>query len=319
MRSVQVVQVRRITGRCNLFTSEMRYHRRLAIIDAPSNLGLKLPSHGREPGVRYMPAVLREHGLFTRLQAEDSGTILPPPYADFVDSETNVRNAHAVRDYSLKLAEGIRQLLDGAFFPIVLGGDCSILLGSALALRRKGCFGLLFIDGHTDLLTPESSETGGVAGMDLALVTGTGPRLLTSIDDLTPYIRPIDVALLGYRWPDPTSQSVALPVEPMTALPLEVIRRYGAHYAAAKALEHFEQRSFWLHVDVDVLNPVWMPAVDSPDPGGMNPDELLIIVRSAIQSLRCIGMEITIYDPTLDPARHGARLIVDLLSKALQE
>jgi len=87
---------------------------------------------------------------------------------------------------------------------------------------------------------------------------------------------------------------------------------------AAKAIEHFEHKSFWLHVDVDVLNPIWMPAVDSPDPGGMNPDELLIILRSAIQSPRCIGMEITIYDPTMDPARHGARLIVDLLSMAFQ-
>jgi arginase len=68
-----------------------------------------------------------------------------------------------------------------------------------------------------------------------------------------------------------------------------------------------------------LLDPIWMPAVDSPDPGGMNPDELLTILRSAIESPRRIGMEITIYDPTLDPGRHGARLIVDLLSMALQE
>jgi arginase len=266
-----------------------------------------------------MPAVLREHGLLTRLRAEDSGKVLPPPYTDSIDSETKVRNARAIHDYSLALAERIRQLLDGAFFPIVLGGDCSILLGSGLALRRRGRSGLLFIDGHSDLLTPESTATGGAAGMDLALVTGTGPRLLTSIDGLTPYIRPADVVLLGYRLPDPKSQSIALPVEPMTALPLSVIRRHGAHYAAAKAVGHFEHQSFWLHVDVDVLDPVWMPAVDSPDPGGMNPDELLTIVRSATQSPRCNGMEITIYDPTLDPGAHGARLIVDLLSMALQE
>jgi arginase len=266
-----------------------------------------------------MPAVLREHELLTRLGAEDFGKIVPPPYTDSIDSETKVRNARAIHDYSLALAERIQQLLEGASFPIMLGGDCSILLGSALALRRRGCFGLLFVDGHSDLLTPESSVTGGAAGMDLALVTGTGPRLLTSIDDLTPYIRPADVVLLGYRLPDPTSQSIALPVEPITALPLGMIQCHGARYAAAKAVEHFEHQSFWLHVDVDVLDPVWMPAVDSPDPGGMNPDELLTIVRSAIQSPRCIGMEITIYDPTIDPSRHGARLIVDLLCRALQE
>ena len=297
----------------------MRSHRRLAILDAPSNLGLKPPAPDREPGVRYMPNVLREHGLLTRLRAEDCGTVVPPPYVHSIDSETKVRNARAIHDYSLALAGSIGRLLYRGFFPIVLGGDCSILLGVALALRRRGKFGLLFIDGHTDLLTPDNSETGGAAGMDLALVTGTGPRLLTSIEDLAPYVKPEDVAVLGYRWPDPDSRSIALPAEPMTGLPLGSVQSNGADYVAAKVVKRFESLSFWLHLDVDVLNPAWMSAVDSPDPGGMTPDDLLTIVRSAVQSSRCVGMEITIYDPTLDPDRQGARLIVDLLSKALQE
>jgi len=266
-----------------------------------------------------MPTVLREQRLLTRLGAEDCGTVVPPPYAHSIDSETKVRNAHAIHDYSLALAGSIGRLLDRGFFPIVLGGDCSILLGVALALRRRGNFGLLFIDGHTDLLTPDNSETGGASGMDLALVAGTGPHLLTSIEDLAPYVKPEDVVVLGYRWPDPASQSIALPAEPITGLPLGLVQSNGADYVAAKVVKRFESRSFWLHLDVDVLNPVWMSAVDSPDPGGMTPDDLLTIVRSAVQSSRCVGMEITIYDPTLDPDRQGARLIVDLLSKALQE
>jgi arginase len=266
-----------------------------------------------------MPAVVREQGLLTRLRAEDCGTVVSPPYSDSIDSETKVRNASAVRDYSLALAERIGTLLDAAYFPIVLGGDCSILLGSALALRRRERFGLLFVDGHTDLLTPESSETGGAAGMDLALVTGTVPHLLKSIEDLAPYVRPEDVVVLGYRWPEPSSKSSALPPEPMTALPFEMVELKGTDNVATMAMAHFEHRSFWLHLDVDVLDPVWMPAVDSPDPGGMNPDDLLTFARSAVQSPHCVGMEITIYDPTLDPDRLGARLIVDLLSRALQE
>ncbi len=298
---------------------KMQSQRRLVILDAPSNLGLKPPAPGREPGVRYMPTVLREHGLLTRLQAEDSGILLPPPYTNSIDTETKVRNAHAIRDYSVALAGRIGQLLDEAFFPIVLGGDCSILLGSALALRQRGSFGLLFIDGHSDLLTPETSATGGAAGMDLALVTGAGPRLLTSIADLAPYIQPADVVLFGYRCPDPSTPSIAHPVEPMEAFPLATIEHHGAQSTAAKAIELLQHKSFWLHLDVDVLDPVWMPAVDSPDPGGMNPGDLLTILRAATQSPNCIGMEITIYDPTLDPRGQGARLIVDLLSNALQE
>jgi arginase len=74
-------------------------------------------------------------------------------------------------------------LLDQCCFPLVLGGDWSILPGSALALKRRGRFGLLFIDGHTDLLTPTTSQTGGVAGMDLSIVTGEDVAGLGSIDD----------------------------------------------------------------------------------------------------------------------------------------
>lgn len=297
----------------------MGSHRRLTLLDAPSNLGLKPPAPDREPGVKYMPAALREHGLMIRLRAEDSGEVVPPLYEDVIDSQTNIRNARAIRDYSLTLADRIGQLVDGSFFPIVLGGDCSILLGSALALRRRGRFGLLFIDGHSDLLTPENSETGGAAGMDLALATGTGPDSLVAIDGLIPYFRPADVVVFGYRWPDPREKSRATPVKPMVAFSLETIRNQGAADAAAKAVAQFEDLSYWLHLDVDVLSPEWMPAVDSPDPGGMNPAELLAVLRTGIQSDRCLGMELAIYDPTLDSGKRGARLIVDLMAKALEQ
>jgi arginase len=293
--------------------------RRPTVLDAPSNLGLKPPLPGREPGVRYMPAVLRKHGLLSRLHAEDSGEVVPPPYKDIIDSHTKVRNAEAIHNYSVALADRVGQLLDRALFPIVLGGDCSILLGSALALRRRGRFGLLFVDGHTDLLTSQTSATGGAAGMDLALATGTGPALLTAIDGLAPYIRPADVVLFGYRWPGPKEESPAKPVELMTAFSLETVRHQGAAHAAEKAIACFDDRSFWMHVDLDVLSPEWMPAVDSPDPGGMNPTELLAIVRAGIRSKRCVGMEITIYDPTLDPGERRASLVVDLLVNAFKQ
>jgi arginase len=266
-----------------------------------------------------MAAALRKHGLLSRLHAEDSGAVHPPLYDETVDAQTHVRNAHAIHRYSVTLAARIGQLLDRSLFPIVLGGDCSILLGSALALRRRGRFGLLFIDGHSDLQTPENSATGGAAGMDLALATGNGPRLLTAIDGLSPYIQPADVVLFGYRSPAPIEDSPDTPVEPMTAFSLETMRHLGTAHTARKAVARFDDLDFWIHVDFDVLSPEWMPAVDSPDPGGMNPTELLEVLRASIQSKRCVGMEIAIYDPTLDPDARGARLIVDLLSRAFNQ
>jgi arginase len=293
------------------------HHRRLAVLEAPSNLGLKPPAPGREPGVRYMPAALKERGLLTRLRAQDAGEIHPLAYREAVDTETGIRNAPTLREYSMKLATRIGQLLDTGVFPVVVGGDCSILLGSALALHRRGRFGLLFVDGHTDLLTPQSSATSGAAGMDLALVTGEGPTPLTAIDDAIPYIQPADVVLFGYRFPEPGTQSPANPRAAMSAYPLETIHRDGASHAAKQAVASFAHRNFWLHIDFDVLDPKWMPAVDSPDPGGMNPSELSTLLRAALASENCVGMELTIYDPTLDRSGHGAALIVDLLADAL--
>jgi arginase len=297
-------------------------HRHLAILDAPSNLGLKPPSPGKEPGVRNMPGALRAHGIVQRLRAEDAGIVVPAAYAGAIDPAIKVRNAKEIRDYSLHLADRIGELLGQGRFPLVLGGDCSILLGSAFALRKRGRYGLLFVDGHSDLLTPASSQTGGAAGMDLALATGVGPELLTDIEGKKPYIRPEDTILFGYRRPAPDDKSPAGPQQPMAAFSLSSIRQQGIAQSARTAVAHLESaptKGFWIHVDMDVLATEWMSAVDSPEPGGMTPHELSTVLKAAVNSECCIGMEFTIYDPTLDPSGSGADLIVNMLAELFSQ
>src|SRR5262249_35906040 len=155
---------------------------------APSNLGLRPPRPGQEPGVRRMAAALRATDLVARLDAESAGEVRPPPYVPALDPVVRVRNAAAIRDYSYALAARLSGLLDLGSLLLVLGGDCSILLGAMLALRRRGRYGLVFVDGHTDFGLPDTSLTGGAAGMDLALVTGRGPALLADLDDLGPLV-----------------------------------------------------------------------------------------------------------------------------------
>ena len=297
-------------------------HRHLAILDAPSNLGLKPPSPGQEPGVKNMPGTLRAHGILQRLGAEDAGMVVPPAYTEAIDPAIGVRNARQIRDYSLLLVDRIGELLDRGRFPLVLGGDCSILLGAACALRKRGRYGLLFVDGHTDLQTPASSQTGGAAGMDLALVTGKGPELLADIDCRKPYIRPEDTILCGYRRPAPGEESPAAPQQPMAAFALTVMQQQGIAESTAAAVAHLEAaptQGFWVHVDMDVLATEWMSAVDSPEAGGMTPQELSTLLRRAVNSQRCTGMEITIYDPTLDPSGVGADLIVHMLAELFSQ
>jgi arginase len=198
-------------------------------------------------------------------------------------------------------------------FPLVLGGDCSILLGSTLALRQLGRYGLLFVDGHSDLLTPANSVTGGAAGMDLALVTGKGPELLTNIDEQKPYVRPEDTVLFGYRSSEPESNAASKPIK---SFPLDAIRVQGVAESAEQAINYLESApalGFWLHLDVDVLSPEWMFAVDSPDPGGLTPEELATLLKTVYRSKHCAGMQITIYDPTLDPDGVCGNRIVETL------
>ena len=90
-------------------------------------------------------------------------------------------------------------MLDLDEFPLILGGDCSILLGAMLALRRRGRFGLLFIDGHADFYQPEANPNGEAASMDLAFATGHGPGLLADLEGRGPLVRSEDTVAFGFR------------------------------------------------------------------------------------------------------------------------
>ncbi len=161
--------------------------RKTCIIEAPSNLGLKEPELGKEPGVKKLPAWFQQHGLYEKLKVKKLITVDPPPYSMNLDEASGVRNADAIAGYSKKLSPQINHAVSEGYFPVVIGGDCSILIGCAHALKQKGKFGLFFIDGHTDFVMPHTSLTHGAAGMDLAIVSGHGHKKLTDIDHLEPY------------------------------------------------------------------------------------------------------------------------------------
>ena len=292
--------------------------RKIEVLAAPSNLGLRSPEPGRQPGVNEAPNALLSRGLLEKIHAEYAGEVVAPVYEGNVDPHTGVRNAAQIRQYSVDLAGRLDKLLSEPVFPLLLGGDCSILIGSSLALKQRGRFGLLFIDGHTDLATPARSQSSGAAGMDLALVTGQGPDSLASIHGLGPYIQPEDVVLFGFRYPPLGSQLPELPRSPMRSVPLPVLQRMGAEAAAKMALTFLRNRPFWIHLDVDVLDPRWMPAVDSPDPGGLSPRQLVDAVSIAVDDASCAGLEVTIYDPTRDPSGRAAILLVNLLTQCLK-
>ena len=147
-----------------------------AVLEAPSTLGLATD------GVEGLPDRLLELGLAERIRARRAGRLAVPPKDRTPDPETLTLNAKAIAAWSPKLADAVEAVLDAGEFPVVLGGDCTIVLGSMLALRRRGRYGLFFIDGNADFFQPEAEPNGEGASMDLAFVTGYGPALLTNIE-----------------------------------------------------------------------------------------------------------------------------------------
>ena len=286
-----------------------------AIIEAPSILGLK------PTGVARLPERLLDGGLSERIRARRAGRVPTPEYRFERDPQTLTLNAQAIADWSPKLADAVEGVLDAGEFPVILGGDCSILLGPTLALKRRGRYGLLFIDGHADFYQPEANPNGEAASMDLAFATGHGPELLTNIEGRGPLVRDEDVVAFGFRDAEEQANygSQPLPAN-LRAFDLPTVRKLGVERAATAAVEHLTRDDldgFFIHVDADSLSDDIMPAVEYRIPDGLSWDELRRTLQIAMSSGRAVGFEITVYDPSLDKDGSSGRGLVDTLSAAL--
>ena len=295
---------------------------RIAVFDAPSNLGLRPPTPSSVPGCSKAPGALRDHGLVTRLGARDAGCHTPPRFdpGDWRPGD-GVSQAAEIARYSIQLADRIRSIIDVGEFPLVLGGDCSIVIGSALAMRRLGedrggRIGLVYVDAHSDFRHPgNATVVGAAAGEALAIATGRGQADLAAIEQRRPYVRDGDVVLLGQR---PTDEyRMDLQAAGFAVRPTPDIRVHGAARTAQWTRAQLaECIGYWVHLDVDVLDPSVMPAVDAPDPGGIAYPELELLLRGLITT-GCLGIEVTVFDPDFDSEGVYARDLVNVLVASL--
>ena len=290
---------------------------RYAVVEAPSVLGL-FPG-----GVEDLPAALLGAGLLEAISARHAGRVTSPLHEASRDPESGVRNVRQLRAYSIQLAEAVGLVLDEGDVPVVLGGDCSILLGPALELRRRGRYGLFFLDGHADFYQPSAEPAGEAASMDLALVTGRGPLALTDIDGLRPLFRDGDVVQFGRRDAEEAANAGSQRIEDtnILTLPLQEVRDMGVAEASAAALRRLTRSDldgFWVHLDCDVLSDEIMPAVDYRLPGGLTWEELETVLGLATDAGRSVGFEVTIFNPRLDPDGSQARRLVSALARGLQ-
>jgi arginase len=288
---------------------------RFAVIEAPSVLGLK------PTGVDRLPATLLGHGLADRLGARLAHRLAPPPYVAARPADTGTLNADGIARFSLALADAVGDVVAAGEQPMVLGGDCSILLGSLLALRRRGRYGLLFVDGHADFYQPEANPNGEAASMDLAFATGRGPQALADLEGRGPLVRDEDVVAFGFRDRDEQRQYGSQPLAAaMLALDLADVRRLGIEAATAQAIGRLVRPHLdgvFVHVDADVLDDAIMPAVDYRLPGGLATEELVHLLRAISATGRLAGLEVTIYNPALDADGAAGRALADAIVAGL--
>jgi len=277
--------------------------REICIVEFPSNLGLRETEPGIEPGVKKLPGWIKKHGFYDLLRPAKVYSLTPPPYNTQLDRTSGVRNADAIAGYARKQAALLEKIISLTYFPVVIGGDCSILIGNALALKNTGRYGLFFLDGHTDFAGPALSQTGGAAGMDLAIVTGHGHGKLSNIDGMGPYIPEDWIWCVGNRDYD-EAYIKAIGNSRINYFDLAALIRTGIAHCVTGFLDMVKYRQldgFWIHLDVDVLSDALMPAVDSRQDGGLTYVELDAALRLLLSHSKATGIEITILDPDMDP------------------
>ncbi|WP_238335339.1 arginase family protein [Kribbella amoyensis] len=245
---------------------------------------------------------------------------MTPPRYDRGDWEPGdgVFNAAAIAEYSVRLADRLAPLIEDDSFVVLLGGECSNLLGPTLALKRRGRYGVVYLDGHSDYRTTGNSPYVGAAGGEaLALVTGRGQDDLTDLEGQGPYVLDGDAALLGIREDDDYATDVeaaGIPVWSALTIAEDPVK------AAEGVLRHVardELDGYWVHLDVDILDAEVMPAVDSPDPGGIQHEHLRALLEPLLKAPTCRGVDIGIFDPDLDPDGRYAAALTDTLVAAI--
>jgi arginase len=289
----------------------------VAVVGAPLDLGA-----GRR-GVDMGPSAIRYAGLHTRLAA------LGRRYLDWGNVETAVAEATEVGDERARFLPQIRATCERVarlvghaveydFMPLVLGGDHSVALGTLGGLARTlGPGGVLWIDAHGDLNTPQSTPSGNVHGMALAAALGRGGPGFESDAWQLPAVDPARIALVGVRALDDGERALLRELD-ARIYTMSDVDRFGIERATRESLAHIAGPGFvHLSLDMDAIDPEVAPGVGTPVRGGLSYREAHLAMELVAESGLVGSLEVVEVNPILDRENETAKLAVELVSSAL--
>jgi arginase len=287
-------------------------------VDEWGLLGAPVYTLASYKGMGEAPRALRKRGIATALALRsDLGDVeLPPLKKDVVEGRT--KNLTAFRE-STRLIHAAAKSTSAERI-IVLGGECSETLGAMLGLAESfaGKPGMLWMDAHGDFNTSETSPSGYIGGMCLALACGKDRQLDLGMGDTPPPLADERLVHVGSRALDPP-EVAAFNASPAKLYTAQQVKKSGAAEVAEEAARHLENRSDWIacHLDVDVVDPKFIPSVNYPTPDGLTPDEASMMIRKLVGTQKLKALEVTAYDPEKDRGGSSAKAIIQLLKSAL--
>ena len=279
---------------------------RVAVVGVPMDLG------ANRRGVDMGPSALRYARLLEQLEdlgytVEDLGDV---PVSLARASRRRGRGLaylEEIRAAALVLKERLAALPEGVF-PIVLGGDHSLSMGSVAGAARGRRVGVVWADAHADFNTPETSPSGNVHGMPLAVLSGLGHPRLTEVFRA---VDPKDVVLVGVRSLDPGEKRL-LKEAGVRVYTMHEVDRLGVARIAEEVLKHLQGLPLHVSLDADVLDPTLAPGVGTPVPGGLTYREAHLLMEILAESGRVQSLDLVEVNPILDERNRTAEMLVGL-------
>jgi arginase len=279
-------------------------------------------------GVDMGPSAIRVAGLSKGIEAlgwrvRELGSVVVQEPESARQGGEHARFVKEVLEVCTRLREVVTHALEAGALPIVLGGDHSIAMGSVAAVARhhrakRKPIGLLWVDAHTDMNTPETSPSGNVHGMPLAHLLGEGLAPLRRLAGGAPAVSAEHVALLGIRSVDRREREI-VNRSGVRAYTMAEIDERGFSTCLKEALERVNAGTagFHLSFDLDAVDPRWAPGVGTPVDGGLTYREAHFACEACARSGRLLGLDMVELNPTFDERNLTGRLAVGLILSAL--
>ncbi len=279
-------------------------------------------------GVDMGPSAVRLAGLNEKIDSlgytvEDLGNVVVSQPESVPVGPQKAKYLEPITETCTRLAEAVESSADAGKFPVVLGGDHSIAVGTvsgmARHLHKQGKkLGLIWIDAHADMNTPESSPSGNVHGMPLACLVGNGPNELTGMLGFSPKVDPANVVLIGLRSVDAEERQIVRKTGVKTFTMREIDER-GLRSVMEEAIRIATEGTagFHLSFDMDSVDPHEAPGVGTPVKGGMTYREAHLAMETICDSDALLSMEVVEVNPVIDEQNRTAILAVELVMSAL--